>query len=79
MNNVLARAKEDSDDAWSKLIHKSTVDTAIEQNENTFRNYVTQNLIDSLRVLFDEFASKESNLDIKDRAKMLLKALNSHF
>jgi hypothetical protein len=64
---------------WNKLVTKATVDPQLELNGNTFRQFIVSNLVDNLRVLFEDFSLKESNLDIKEKSKTLLKILFSNF
>jgi hypothetical protein len=75
--NILKREQEDKE-AWSSMINKRTmlIDESI---ETSFRGFVLNNIVESLRVLFDEFASKDSSLDIKEKSKTIIKILNSYF
>jgi hypothetical protein len=43
------------------------------------RSFLVQNLIDSFTVLFEEFSTKDSSVDIKEKSKTLLKLLYSNF
>lgn len=44
------------------------------------RFFVLNNIVlDSLRVLFEEFSLKETSLDLKEKSKALLKLLNTIF
>jgi hypothetical protein len=60
-------------------VSKASVDSEIETADNTFRLFVLNNLVENMRVLFEDFALKESNLDVKEKTKSLLKILNTSF
>jgi hypothetical protein len=60
---IKEKTKEDN---WIKIL-----------NEREYiRNTIVKHIIESLRVIFEQF-STDSTLDIKDKAKTLLKILNS--
>jgi len=55
--------------------------TSSEESKQTnfiMRQFLVEKIVDSLRVLFEEFTS-DANLDIREKSKTLLKVLNTQF
>jgi hypothetical protein len=74
---VFNSTEKSSDESWNKLIkQRSRLDETIENS--SVNVLIVTKIIESLNTLFQEF-STDSNLDIKDKAKSLIKTLNSFF
>ena len=61
--NIFKREKT-NEDTWKKVLI----------DELKLREAMVKNILESLKVIFEEFSS-DSNLDIKEKSKLLLKAL----
>ena len=74
--NFLNNKKEESNEAnWNKLFLKLENSIGSDSDIQQFiRNQMLENIYESLRVLFKEFTI-DSSLDIKEKAKSLLKTI----
>lgn len=59
------------------MVNKKTIET--ETVADSIRKLNQDNLIDSIRVLLAEFSARESLMDLREKAKLLLKTLFASF
>jgi len=61
--NIFKREKS-NEETWKKVL----------SDELKLKELMVKNILESLKVIFEEFSS-DSNLDIKEKSKLLLKSL----
>ena len=65
--NIFKREKS-NEDSWKKVLI----------DDLKLKEAMVKNILESLKVIFEEFSS-DSNLDIKEKSKLLLKTLYTLF
>ena len=75
--------EKENESNWKKLMidPQTLTEDSSEPGDIKFkiRNHIFNNLVDSLRVLFEEISVKEASGDLKEKSKVLLKLLYSKF